>query len=376
MATAHLTDIVVQRLKEPGIYYDESTPAFGIRIGKHRKTWVITRGKARERVSIGTYPGLSLADARKQAKLLLTEEPADHAGKTTFSAAYAIYKTVLDRKKPRTKYDYERILDKYFEPEFGKKPLSKITYEAVIAITDPLPWSEQAHALAVMRTFLRWCVKPPRRYIKHSPLEGITITMGKPRKRVLKDPELVTVWNAAEEQGYPHGHVVQLLILTGQRKTEIANLRQPWINEKDRIITLPDWVCKNGIEHAFPYGDRVAAILEAIPRRNSTDLLFPSFVADDRPISGWSKYKKNLNDGLPGWRLHDLRRTFGTKLAELKVDPHIVERLLNHSMGSISNKTDGLVSEVAKVYNLARYLPEMRDAIAKWEDRLSTLLAR
>jgi integrase len=392
MPTAHLTDIVVSRLKAPGTYFDETTPAFGIRVGKNRKTWIVMRGAIRQRIRIGHYPGMTLADARKQARILLTQEPLDRNSRTTFSAAYTTYKTVLDGKKARTKYDYERILDKYFEPEFAKKPLTKITYESVIAITDPLPRSEQAHALAVLRTFLRWCVRPPRRYIKHSPLEGITITMGKPRKRLLKDDELVTVWNSAEKQGYPHGSIVQLLILTGQRKTEIANLRQPWINEKDRTITLPDWICKNGQEHTFPYGGRVAAILETIPRRNSTDLLFPSYVADDRPISGWSKYKKRLDDlseelpenwdstvlypKIPAWRLHDLRRTFGTKLAELKVTPHVVERMLNHSMGSISNKTDGLVSEVAKVYNLAAYLPEMRDAVAKWEHRLDTLLAR
>jgi integrase len=72
--------------------------------------------------------------------------------------------------------------------------------------------------------------------------------------------------------------------------------------------------CKNSREHTFPYGDMVAAELETVPRLNSTDLLFPSAVSDDRPISGWSKYKKRLGDGVPAWRLHDLRRTFGTTL--------------------------------------------------------------
>jgi integrase len=118
----------------------------------------------------------------------------------------------------------------------------------------------------------------------------------------------------------------------------------------------------------------VAAELEAIPRFNSTDLLFPSVVSDERPISGWSKYKKNLNDGVEGWTLHDLRRTFGTKLAELEVLPHIVERLLNHKMGSIGNKADSVVSAVAEVYNLATYMPKMRDVIEnKWEPFLQDL---
>jgi hypothetical protein len=71
MASVHLTDVVVSRLKTPGIYYDTTTPAFGVRVGKHKKVWVITRGRDRQRVSIGQYPEMSLADARKEGKRLL-----------------------------------------------------------------------------------------------------------------------------------------------------------------------------------------------------------------------------------------------------------------------------------------------------------------
>jgi len=141
-------------------------------------------------------------------------------------------------------------------------------------------------------------VKPPRRYIPHSPLEGVAVVLSKPRKRLLKDDELRTVWFAAEQQGYPHGTIVQLLILNGQRRGEIANLRRPWINPAKRLITLPEWVTKNGREHTFPYGEMTARILDTVPRFNSTDLLFPSRVADDRPVSGWSKFKTELNDGV------------------------------------------------------------------------------
>ena len=373
MPVTHLTDVVVSRLKTPGTYYDESTPAFAIRVGKNRKTWFVIRGRERERTNIGKYPQLGLADARKEAKKLLTEAPAKHS-KMTFSAAYDHYKEAIKAKKPRTQRDYKRVLDKYLLPKFGKKKLSDIEYEDITAITDKLATSEKSHCLAVARTFLRWCVKPPRRYILHSPLEGVLIVPGKARKRILKPNELKTVWDAATVAGYPYGTIVHLLILTGQRKSEIANLRQTWIDQKRRTITLPEWVCKNSREHMFPYGDMVAAELEAIPRLNSTDLLFPSIVSDERPISGWSKYKQRLGDGVAAWRLHDLRRTFGTTLAEMEVEPHIVERLLNHSMGAIGNQADSIVSAVAEVYILAKYMPKMRDAIEnKWEPFLQDL---
>ena len=140
-------------------------------------------------------------------------------------------------------------------------------------------------------------------------------------------------------------------------------------------MTLPDSLTKNDREHTFPYGDLAAQIFETLPRFNSTELLFPTRWDDDRPLSGWSKYKTEMTDGVDGWTLHDLRRTFATRLAEMKVEPHIVERLLNHKLGSISNKTGGIVSAVAEVYNRAAYMSEMRDAIGLWEQYLATLFA-
>lgn len=373
MPKTHLTDVVVSRLKTPGTYFDDSTPAFAIRVGKNRKTWFVIRGRERERTNIGQYPAVSLADARKEAKKLLTEAPAKHS-KMTFAAAYEEFKEAIKAKKPRTQRDYKRVIDKYLSPKLGKKKLSELEYEDFTAITDKLAPSEKSHTLAVARTFLRWCVKPPRRYIPHSPLEGVLIVPGKARKRILKPTELKKVWDAATVVGYPYGTIVHLLILTGQRKSEIANLRRTWVDQKHRTITLPEWVCKNSREHTFPYGDMVAAELETIPRLNSTDLLFPSIASDERPISGWSKYKKRLGDGVPAWRLHDLRRTFGTTLAEMEVEPHIVERLLNHSMGAIGNQADSIVSAVAEVYILAKYMPKMRVAIEnKWEPFLQNL---
>jgi integrase len=194
-------------------------------------------------------------------------------------------------------------------------------------------------------------------------------------KRTLSDDEIVKVWRAAEEQGYPHGTMVQLLLLTGQRRGEIAGLQRSWINGRYHTVTLPDALTKNKREHTFPYSDMAARIFDTVPRFNSTELLFPTRWADDRPLSGWSKYKSEMTDGVPGWTLHDLRRTFATRLAEMKVAPHIVERLLNHKLGSIGNKTGGIVSAVAEVYNRAAYMSEMREAIALWEKHLAALIA-
>jgi integrase len=381
MPRLHLTDMAVRALKAPASgqvdYWDAATRGFGLRVSQAGTKTFVAKVNNR-RVTIGRYPDVSLADARRKANGVKSERQPVDRSTISFEQAYEKFKVEhIAKKKERTKYDYERVPEKYFLPAFAKTRLVKITYEKITEITDKLADtpSEQAHTLAVARTFFKWCARPPRRYAP-SPLDGLQLTIAKSRKRTLTDEEIVKVWTAAERQGYPYGTVVQLLLLTGQRRGEIAWLHRPWINGKDRIVTLPDWHTKNKREHTFPYGDLAAEIFEAVPRFNSTELLFPTRWGDDRPLSGWSEYKSEMADGVPGWTLHDLRRTFATRLAELKVAPHVVERLLNHKMGGITNKTGGIVSAVAEVYNRAAYLPEMREAIALWEQYLGALLAK
>ncbi len=196
-----MADVVEARLKLNGTDYDQMTPAFGLRVGKNRKTWFVVRGRERLRTNIGHYPVISLADARKEARKLLTEEPTK-ADRITFNAAYDIYKETLKSKKERTQYDYRRVLDKYLQPKFGTKRLADISYDEITRITNPLAHSEKRNTLAVGRTFFRWCVRPPRRYLKHSPLEGVEIAKAGKRKRILNDEEPITVWHATVRQGY------------------------------------------------------------------------------------------------------------------------------------------------------------------------------
>jgi integrase len=200
------------------------------------------------------------------------------------------------------------------------------------------------------------------------------------RKRTLKPHEIVTVYRTALQQVDSYDYIVALLLLTGQRRGEITALRRAWINTTERTITLPGSITKNGIEHTFPYGDAVAAILERIPTEG--DQLFPPGRSHVRgkpttTFNAWPKSKVAFDArcDVLHWTLHDLRRTFATSLASLKVLPHVVERLLNHKLGSISNRTNGVVSAVAEIYNLHHYLPEMREAIEKWENQLASLLA-
>jgi integrase len=162
------------------------------------------------------------------------------------------------------------------------------------------------------------------------------------------------------------GEIVRLLILLGQRRGETAALRDTYYSDNEQTLNLPGDVTKNGRDHVVPVGPIAAAILaKRIREERTSDLLFPA-VGSDLPFSGWSKCKKALDKLAPiaPWTLHDLRRTFRTNLGRLGVRPDIAERLVNH----ISAR-----SEMEEVYNLWTYLPEMREAMEKWEAHIQVV---
>ena len=188
------------------------------------------------------------------------------------------------------------------------------------------------------------------------------------------------MYSTALQGSNTFAHIVAFLLLTGQRRGEISHMHRTWFDPVQKTVTLPETITKNKESHTFPYGPAIEAVLSTIPDQG--DVLFPSSREHVRNkpsvyFNGWTKEKKKFDDacGVTNWTLHDLRRTFGTTLAELAVPPHIIERLLNHRLGVISNKAQGTVSAIAEVYIRYSYLPEMRKAIALWEAHLEKLLA-
>jgi integrase len=385
-----LTDISVRALTVPErgqrTYFDDTMPSFGVRISQGgTRTFIVMYGLERIRKTIGRYPIISLAEARAEAKRVLAEHTLGRTRPKTvrFDIALREYFADLEQRveqgqnKPRTLKCYKRLINRYFN--FGHRQLTEITHEDITRKLPKAP-AERNHALVAIKIFLSWAQKPPRRYIPHNPCEGMTSTKRPARMRKLNDAELAAVLRTALGNTDAYSQIVALLILTGQRRGEITALEWPWINNQ-RTITLPVWLTKNKTEHTFPYGNMASAVIEKVPRLNSSDYLFPAARDHVRGkpttiFNAWSKSKDDfdIKCGVTGWTLHDLRRVFATRLAELRVLPHVIERLLNHKLGSISNKTDSIVSAVAEIYNRATYMPEMREAIEKWEAFLVALL--
>jgi integrase len=391
MPQTTLTEITLRALKGPETgqvdYWDKTLGGFGVRVSQGgTKTFIAFYGVPRQRVTIGRYPTISLADARSEAKRILAEHtlgkhrPKSVAWDDAQKAFLAECKQRVDDGdlKARTLADYTRLLNKYFA--LGRRQLSDITADDITRRLDRITDapSERNHALVAVKVFLRWAHKPPRRYIAHNPCDGMVPTKRPSRKRVLTPAELAAVYRTAVAGDDTFSHIVSLLILTGQRRGEVGGLQREWISAKERTITLPGFITKNGSVHTFPYGRAAGAVLKKIPDQGK--YLFPASREHVRgkpttTFNGWPKYKEafDIACGVSTWTLHDLRRTFATGLAALKVPPHIVERLINHKFGSIQNQTDGTVSAVAEVYNRHLYLDEMRAAIAVWEKHLAAL---
>ena len=364
----HLTDMAIKKLSLPEgkqiTYWDELTPGFGVRCSKKSKSFVVMYGERRQLKTLGRYPSLSLAEARTAARRFFVEFESGTAANPSVLFVQAKERFLEDsrgRNKPRTAADYERLLNRHFN--FSGE-LRDVTRQQVMQVVSGLAEtpSERSHAYVAIRTMMNWCVR--HGLVDYSVVPTIKHG-GEARNRFLTEAELKSVLTRAAETPYPFGAIIQLLIHTGQRRSDIGQLRWSWVF--DDLIVFPEGFTKNKREHQIPVTPRVRAILKKIPSEGA--LVFPATTNTDKPFSGWAWHKARFDEGLDDvapFTLHDLRRTFATIHAKIGTPIHVTEKLLNHVSGSISG--------VAAVYNRHSYIEEMRFAVKAYDDYLANLL--
>jgi integrase len=364
-----LTDISIRSLKTPPqgavVFPDDLLSGFGVRVSEGgTKSFVLTHGPRRRRETIGRVGVISLAEARAEAKLRLAKYTLGKDKPKTISWTAAKDEYLAERKpklRPRTYQSYSYFLNRIFR--YGTTKLTDITpYDLSdsLAKLDHGPVS-QRYAFGTIRAFMRWAHR--KHYLDRNPMERMQSPHPYvPRERVLTCDELARVWKAAGDDTF--GKIVKLLILTGQRRGEISQLKAGMIGAD--TITLPAALCKNKRAHTFPLGELARTFLH--PELPPDEYFFKGR-GRTTPFDGWSKCKPKLEASaeVADWTLHDLRRTFASSLAAQGVAIPVVERLLNHISGSFG----GIVG----VYQRYDYLPEMRDAIEKWERFLLKLVS-
>lgn len=365
------------------IVFDDDVPGFGLRLRKGgSRTWIYQYriGSKQRRMVLGNANSVPLGLARKNASELearvklggdpaMAKEAARNEAANTVGALIDQYlKARKSDWRPRSEEEVTRHLMKYAKP-LHTMPIGAVSQRNVANLLNEIANDSGGVTANRVRgslcTLFSWVIG-----------EGIKLPEGnvasytnkreeKSRERVLKDDELKRIWKSCLDDDY--GAILKLLMLTGQRANEIAGLR--WDEVHDDHILLPAERTKNGRSHVIPLSDAAKAILAKFPRKDRTCV----FGRDDTGFSGFSKAREKLDTRiaetgkpLAHWTPHDLRRTVATRMAELGVQPHIIEAVLNY----VSGHKGG----VARIYNRASYDKEKREALNLWAEHLLAVI--
>jgi integrase len=365
----------------------EAVRGFGVRRQKATAVYVLKyRAMGRQRMfTIGPHGSPWTPDtARQKAKELLGlvaagKDPADERKQAALQARDTL-RQIIDayllaaklQHRPSTYYEVKRyLLDAW-------RPLHAVSVHAitrrhvadrVTELTEASGATSATRARVWLSAMFNWAIGAGIE-LAANPVHGTNRPAEPgPRKRVLADAELAAIWRACGDDDY--GRIIRLLILTAQRREEIAGLRWQEITASvdgatllpSAMLRLPPERVKNKQEHLLPLSQQALAML---PPRGDADCVFQRH--------HWSRAKAALDariaaDGaaLAPWVIHDIRRSVATRLADkLGVLPHIVESILNHVSGHKSG--------VSGIYNLARYEAEMRAALCAWADYIAALI--
>jgi integrase len=371
------------------------------------KSWAVRyrhEGKPRKH-TLGTYPKLGLLEARGAARKAFdaiahgrdpgaekVEErraaKADPDQDLVSGAVESFLKRhVRVNLSESTARSTEHLFNKHVLPRWRTRRLDAIKRADVVSMLDAIVDAGSPVAanrvLAAVRKFFNWCLD--RGLLEHSPCARVKApTEEVSRDRVLSDDELRWAWLAAETAGAPFGPLVQLLILTAQRRDEVGRMTRSEVQARRALWTIPKERAKNGIANDVPLTGGAMKILDAVPKiEGKAGLVFTS--TGESAFSGYSKSKIRLDRDMLAvakkeaekrgedpdevtispWRLHDLRRTAASGMARLGQPVHVIEAVLNHVSGQISG--------VAAVYNRYRYLDEKRAALEAWGGHVATM---
>ncbi len=384
MPQKRLTAAAVERIKPPSTgrveYFDAMLPAFGLRVTERgHKSWIVffRVGGRQRRLTLGSYPALTLADARKGARDALRQaaegiDPADdrkrrkaERSSNKFAAVAADFVEKHAKRRNRSWAQTDRLIKKELLPAWGQRPIASIARRDMLDLLDQII-DRGSPALAnkvlgTAKTLFYWALD--RDIIDANPIARI-----KPpapvvrRERTLNDDEILALWSAWEKMEHPHGRFLQMLLVTAQRRSEVANMRWKDVNVENQLWTIPAEFNKSGRTHEVPLSPFAVEIIQGLPRTHE-EWLLPTRVG--KPISGFTPCKQRAVElsAIADWRFHDLRRTAATNMARLGVPVHTISRVLNHVEGGVTS-----------IYNRHSYLPEKRHALETWSRKLVSLI--
>ena len=369
---SYVADAIVQgfgvRRQKDGAYYYLRFRRNGAQymrsIGRHGSPWTPDSARARAKQLLGLAVGGDDPFAKPVPAEAFGAEVERYLGKQQAAL------------KPRTYVELERHLRRDCGPltrlrliEIDRRTIA-LRLAEVETSSGPTARNRVCSSLSA---FFNWAVREG--LLDANPVTGTARADERgSRERVLTQAELAELWAALPQGDF--GDIVCLLLLTGQRREEIGGLKWSELDLGRSLIVLPPDRTKNLRQHEVPLSRQARAILQRQPKRKGRDFIFG---IGEAGFSGWSKSKERLDQALlaahrkinrkakplPDWRLHDLRRTAATGMAELGTQPHIIVAVLNHVSGHKAG--------VAGIYNRARYEGEMRNALQRWADHVEQI---
>ncbi|HEY7243580.1 MAG TPA: tyrosine-type recombinase/integrase [Xanthobacteraceae bacterium] len=370
MQRKQLTDQLVTSFaakRKRYVVYDSIVRALGVRVSpKGRKTFIVVgrfNGSTHpSRRKLGVVGKLTIEQARERA-LRFDARPSDKFA----TVAEAYFKHIA---KQRRAYEVERCIRRDLLPDWENKAIGSITKRDVVEAVDAVKTrgkiSAAHHVLGYARSVFEFAIANDM--IVHNPCDRIKPSklIGRKaiRKRVLSDEELSPLWHAAERAG-DYGRLVQLLIVTGQRRGDVANAPRDEFDTSAKLWTIPAERFKSDVPHIVPLSQLALDILAKLPQEGG---LF-HITGFSREKSRLDKFvhtelrKVNIKAKLTPWTLHDLRRTVRTRLSAITTY-EVAELVIGHGKKGL-----------ARIYDQHEYLDEMREALDNWATRLQRIVS-
>ena len=379
--TAKTIDALKPKAKRYEIH-DVLCPGLSVRVSKQGIkifTQKYRYGLKQKRLKLGTYPRVSLADARTLGLEAMRQvdqgiDPSLRRRQLDWRVANVCEDFIRQHARPRNSSwrEAERILQRELVAAHGQCDIRDIRRADVIELMDAAIERGSAYQanriLSHIRKLLNWSLE--RGIIDATPIAGLKApTRERSRDRVLDDHEITAVLRACAGDVYPYRQFTPMLLATAQRRGEVAAMRWSEIDIAAKTWVIPAERSKNGKPHVVPLNDFALALLADIPRfADGCDLVFTTTTTT--PISGFSKGIRRVHERskTSQWRFHDARRTAASGMARAGVSPHVIEKVLNHISGSISG--------VAAIYNRWSHDPEKRAALDAWGSILEQLARR
>jgi len=332
---------------------------------------------SRKRIKIGPYPVVSLADARRRAMEIARDvelgefdKPSEVVEVSAETLGEIIPKFIELHAKPNTK-DWKRtesVLHKF--DGLKDRPIDQIKRQDVSKVLDGIiangTPTRANRALSAIKKLMNWCVM--RGDIETSPMALLRPpTREIARDRVLNDDEIRMIWQHSDAEDYPFGPFLKLLMMTGQRRAEVSDMRWSELNLDEGVWELPASRVKNARLHIVPLPPQAVDILRSLHRFLDSDFVFTT--TGRSAISGFGRLKERIEatmrENTPDWRFHDFRRTASTGMAKIGVAPHVIDAVTNHK--------SGVVSGVGATYNRYTYFNEKREALEQWANELERM---